>query len=159
MSSSAVDMSANGQVVVGIYSYSYLLQQPVGFHWDGTTLTDITTDGLVRAVSADGSVAIGSDYALNEAFIWTAVDGRTGIGRLPGGAWSGAEGVSANGNVVVGRSENVDGATEAFHWSQIGGMVGLGDLPGGDVFSVAMDATADGSIVVGYSDVDGTGGI
>ena len=37
---------------------------------------------------------------------------------------SNAEGVSADGSVVVGYSKNADGANEAFRWTSGGGMVG-----------------------------------
>ena len=46
-------------------------------------------------------------------------------------------------------------ASQAFRWTESGGMDGLGDLPGGDFDSSAKDTTADGSIVVGRSNVLG----
>ena len=39
-------------------------------------------------------------------------------------------------------------------WSSGGGIVGLGDLPGGSFGSRALDASGDGSVVVGYSNTD-----
>ncbi len=69
----------------------------------------------------------------------------TGLGFLPGGISSSAAGVSADGSVVVGSSDN-----QAFRWSQSDGLVGLGFLPGGNSSSAA-GVSADGSVVVGAS--------
>jgi probable HAF family extracellular repeat protein len=77
-----------------------------------------------------------------------------GLGVLPGGAFTSyAEGVSADGTVVVGESGSYSVfGDEAFRWTLGGGMVGLGDLPGGFFYSYAYDVSADGSVVVGWSD-------
>jgi probable HAF family extracellular repeat protein len=72
-----------------------------------------------------------------------------GLGDLPGGNISSfANGVSADGSVVVGGGFSASG-TEAFRWTSGGGMVGLGDLPGGSFSSQAVGVSADGSVVVG----------
>ncbi|MGH0030718.1 MAG: hypothetical protein ACQGVC_13065 [Myxococcota bacterium] len=83
--------------------------------------------------------------------------GFQGLGDLGGGAVSSAaNGVSADGLVVVGESEAAAG-TEAFRWTQGGGMVGLGFLSGGAPFySTARGVSSDGSVVVGTS-ADGSG--
>ncbi len=77
-----------------------------------------------------------------------------GIGDLPGGPGGGfasqADGVSADGSVVVGWSSSASG-TEASVWTSDVGMVGLGDLPGGVFHSHASGVSADGSVVVGSS--------
>ena len=74
-----------------------------------------------------------------------------GLGDLPGGSFSSiANGISADGSVVVGRGASASG-TEAFRWTSGGGMVGLGDLPGGSFSSIANGVSADGSVVVGLS--------
>ena len=74
----------------------------------------------------------------------------TGLGFLPGGSFgtSEANGVSADGSVVVGVSQSANGS-EAFRWTQATGMVGLGDLSGGSFNSVAYGVSADGSVIVG----------
>lgn len=82
-----------------------------------------------------------------------------GLGDLPGASFSSiANGVSADGSVVVGRGsafvtmhgEPVS-SLEAFRWTQDGGMVDLGDLPGGLYGRTASGVSADGSVVVGAS--------
>jgi probable HAF family extracellular repeat protein len=107
-------------------------------------------------ISGDGSVVVGisinvfGDLLSGEAFRWTQQTGMVGLGYLPGGSFStsSANGVSADGSVVVGIS-NIDSGGEAFRWTQQTGMVGLGDLPGGSFSSSANGVSADGSVVVG----------
>lgn len=77
-----------------------------------------------------------------------------GLGDLPGGEYeSRATAVSADGNVVVGVGESLNGLgdrrTEAFRWTAAGGMVGLGILPGDGDHSWAENVSADGAVVVG----------
>jgi probable HAF family extracellular repeat protein len=67
-----------------------------------------------------------------------------GLGFLPGDRNSYAQGVNADGSVVVGQ-----GVTQAFRWTATNGMVGLGFLPGGSI-STALDVSADGKVVVGW---------
>ncbi len=49
----------------------------------------------------------------------------------------------------IGKTVTLDG--EAFRWTDGGGMVGLGDLAGGSFQSAAEGTSADGSVVVGFS--------
>jgi len=71
-----------------------------------------------------------------------------GLGFLPGGTYSQAWGVSADGSVVTGFSSSSAG-TEAFLWTAETGMVGLGDLPSDTVSSLGYNISADGSTIVG----------
>ncbi len=73
-----------------------------------------------------------------------------GLGFIPGGTFSWAYDVSADGLVVVGYSESISSNREAFRWTASGGMQGLGFLPGGGR-SIAEGGSADGSVVVGHS--------
>ena len=59
-------------------------------------------------------------------------------------------GISADGLVVVGRSENASSPREAFRWTSDDGMVGLGDLDEGAFDSWAHGVSADGSVVAGW---------
>ena len=78
-----------------------------------------------------------------------------GLGGLPGGAFeSHGQAVSADGSVVVGRSDPREtGLVQAFRWTLDGGMVPLGDLPGEPFSSNALGVSGDGSVVVGISAV------
>lgn len=55
--------------------------------------------------------------------------------------------ISGDGRVVVGDGR-FSGGTQAFRY-QDETLFGLGDLPGGEFFSVALDASYDGSVIVG----------
>jgi probable HAF family extracellular repeat protein len=73
------------------------------------------------------------------------------LGRKPASVADGiANGVSADGSVVVGQGVSASGG-EAFRWTIGGGMVGLGDLPGGSFYSFAHGVSGDCSVVVGES--------
>ena len=84
-----------------------------------------------------------------------------GLGFLPGGNSSTANGVSADGSVVVGSACSNSAApplscfAQAFRWTQATGMIGLGFLAG-DTQSAAMGVNADGSVIVGQSGDFGT---
>ena len=70
-----------------------------------------------------------------------------GLGHLDEGDFSsGAEAVSADGSVIVGRSGG-----EAIRWTAQSAMVGLGHLNEGDVSCSAEAVSADGSVIVGFS--------
>jgi probable HAF family extracellular repeat protein len=98
----------------------------------------VSTAGIVAAMLLGGAVSTAC-----------AAASLTPLGGLYGGIFSEANGVSADGSVVVGRSDSASGQ-EAFRWTAGGGMVGLGDLPGGAFGSVANGVSGDGAVVVGY---------
>jgi probable HAF family extracellular repeat protein len=106
-------------------------------------------------ISADGSVVIGNSGG--QAVRWTQKGGIVGLGFLPNNVFSSASSISADGSVIAGTSSNNyqefnDQAYngQAFRWTQETGMVGLGFLPD-NVFSLAKNISADGSVVVGSS--------
>lgn len=72
-----------------------------------------------------------------------------GLGGLLESSWSYANGLSADGSVVVGYTQSPLG-NQAFRWTHDGGIVGLGDLAGGRFESTALGVSADGSVVVGW---------
>jgi probable HAF family extracellular repeat protein len=153
--SEARGASQDGSVIVGT-GRSELGDEP--FRWtadDGMVglgdFPDASCGFCQRAangVSADGSVVVGFASGLFnfEAFRWTAATGMVRLGTIPDAAQSLAEAVSADGTVVVGRTN-----TEGFRWSAADGMVGLGDLGGTLPFAVseAYGISADGNVIVG----------
>lgn len=166
-SSTAFGVSADGAVVVGASDY----QQPEnsggeGFRWENGTMIGLgdlpggSFDSEARAVSADGTVIAGNGtYARSHgayggrAFRWTADGGLQPLPFLPGGedAHCVAHAISDDGTVIVGTSVTLGGSDliyEAARW--LGGEVfGLGHLPGSTGYSVALAASADGSVIVG----------
>jgi probable HAF family extracellular repeat protein len=145
--SSAVDVSRDGQVVVGNLSNSGVLPW-MAFRW--TPATGMQAIGSLTAtrVSADGVVVVGHRYGPSgpRAIRWTQATGEQDIGTL-GGATATPYGVSADGEVVVGVSRTAMGADHAFRWSAPGGMQDLGTLGGAS--SYAFDVSGDGRTVIG----------
>jgi probable HAF family extracellular repeat protein len=167
--STAMDVSANGQVVVGYttppYDPTSSISDPIIHHaflWTpsgGMTSLGALNGGSwsrAHATSADGSVVVGEaadGLAANatRAFRWTEAAGMVNLGVLNEGRYSKAYGVSDDGNVVVGYSEiSTNFSIRAFRWTQATGMVSLGVINNGNS-SEAMEASADGGVVVGYA--------
>lgn len=171
-SSQANGVSADGSIVVGttdVTSGSEAFRWTVsdgmvgmGFPPFVTGGSDFFSTGL--GVSADGLVVVGggNDVSTNGglAYRWTEATGMVTLGILPNDAHSPSSvafATSADGSVVVGASTSDTGGppgNEAFRWTENEGMVGLGfilDMTYGAP-STATAVSADGSVVVGYSD-------
>lgn len=112
------------------------------------------------AVSTDGSVVVGVGSVdapppfndSSEAFRWR--DGTMmGLGYLPSQdphPFSGANGVSADGSVIVGSSSSPQGTNEPFRWEN-GMITGLGRIPGGwQNAHLTTGVSGDGQRVVGW---------
>src|SRR5687767_12377826 len=158
--SAANGVSSRGEVVVGSANIGSGLQ---AVRWTPsgrlTGLGGLPGQPLAvgaRAVSLDGGFIVGQTKSANgfEAYLWTK-SGMVGLGDLPGpgGFSSFATAVSNGAAVVVGASQRPFGPTQyaAFRWTPATGMQHLGEFPGGDIFSIAFDVSADGSIIVGAS--------
>ena len=97
------------------------------------------------------------DVDFTRAGRWDAGSGvQVNIGVLSGGASSRALGISADGQVVVGVSDQVsagEGVVQrGFKWSAATGILGLGVVgPGTTGTSEARDVSADGRVIVGVS--------
>lgn len=165
--SAALGVSADGSVVVGTSTSPGSGEFGEPFRWERSTgmigLGDLPGgyfEGSATAVSADGSVVVGrsnSTLAPNgfgEGFRWTAATGLVGLGVLTqtGFDYSFANGVSADGNSIVGTASTPQGH-ELYRWTELDGMVPLGDLADDSNFgSWGLDISADGSILVGFTD-------
>ncbi len=126
---------------------------------------EIDNRSFAYDVSADGSVIVGDSSSLvalhDEAFRWTADEGMIGLG-LPTGAYSSkANGVSADGSIVVGYF--YDGESKAFIWDSINGMRDIADILAAEGIDLtgwelggANAISADGRFIVG-SGVNPTG--
>lgn len=157
---SASAISADGSTVVGSYIDSN--NYTAAFYWPGTgTASDLGALGspsggtAANAVSADGSVVVGTSGS--QAFRWTAGGGMTPIPLLSGGFYSSGFGVSGDGAIVVGQSQNGAGWREAFYWTSGTGSVGLGTLDSGpNIFaeSSANAISANGQVIVGFTSSD-----
>lgn len=125
---------------------------------------------VATGISADGTVAVGNggELANFQAFRWVEGEGVESLPSLFEGALTRATGVNADGSVVVGYSEDwrlvkfdadarkpdfrFGPSTTAFRWVEGEGMESLGALDEG-LSSQASAVNADGSVVVGFSEV------
>jgi uncharacterized membrane protein len=109
-------------------------------------------------VSSDGSVAVGwtetfrAGSPLMTAAMWPSATEIVTLGFLPGFEnESGAYAISADGSTIVGYSRGDEGS-QVFRWTSEAGMVGLDLLPGA-TSGVAFDVSADGTTIVGATDL------
>src|ERR1051325_2101851 len=92
-----------------------------------------------RAISADGSIIVGSasdSSGAQKPFRWTAP---TGMQEFAG-VFGNARGISSNGEWIVGADSTIG---EAFRWSQATGLLHLG-IPNGRPSSACTDVSNDG---------------
>ena len=147
----AFDVNVDGSVVVGRASNGQAMRWTAAGGVQSLGLTG-GLNSQALAVSGDGSVVAGTaddSAAVTGAMRWTAADGMQPLGKLSGGNnFSLAQGISRDGNVIIGQSGSTAG-NQAFRWTAAGGLVGLSDLPGGSFSSNAYGTNADGSIIVG----------
>ena len=156
--SSAMDCSADGEVVVG---WSKAVSGPSdfrAFRWTFdagmTDLGDLSGEGqsIAWAISADGSIIVGRSDACDCAFRWTAATGMVDLnmtGAPPGFTATSALGISADGGVIVGAGRFPH--MEAYRWTAATGVVPLGHLPTSNPDSFASGVSADGTVITGES--------
>lgn len=140
-------ISGDGQVVVGLASSGSSFRAS---HWHNGSepmyLPGATNLSTTWSVSYDGSVAAGRQGG-NIASIWTE-EGIQVLGNLPGATSSFAHAVSADGQVVVGRSAGLS-TGGAFRWTAAGGMQPIGSPSDTYRLSVAYSVSADGQTLGG----------
>jgi probable HAF family extracellular repeat protein len=148
--------SADGEYVVG--GAEYIDGRNRAFRWSSAGgLENLGTlpggiRSVARAVSADGSAVAGwSGYGtgIHHAFRWAA--GVMESIHNPAFGQSEALGISADGNTVVGAWGDASFTpARPFRWTAGTGMVDMGTL--GGAWGEAWAASADGSIIVGWSE-------
>lgn len=167
----ATDISADGSIVVGgsAIGANYATE---AFRWDIenglASLGDLPGGELFSvalAVSDNGSVIVGESSSeasecCGEAFRWSVETGLIPLGDLPGGVdhlQSSAQGVSADGSVVVGiGSSTLSVNGEPFRWTNESGLSPLLTLPETFFSSTARDVSSDGSVIVGRKPSEGS---
>ena len=158
--SMATGVSADGSVVVGYSSTENVSGSGQNFLWTsagGMVGIGSAGDGGIRALSADGSTAVGK--SLISATRWTASDGMVELGVIPGGTHSDSRGVSADGSIVVGICNNGGACFWNADWNGVVGMRSIRmelaaagvNLAGWQLESaVGVAETVDGITVAGY---------
>jgi len=113
----------------------------------------ISFNSEARDVSGDGSVIVGFSSSSDgkSAFRYTAATGMTDLGRLAGDTSSYvANGISTDGQVIVGNSLD----RGSFVWTAAGGMQSLAGISSR---RSALDANGNGSVIVGFDYLPGSG--
>lgn len=158
----AFDVSKDGDVVVGECAFgpseseAFLWTPALGMKSLGD-LPGAPRYSLAVGVSGDGQIVAGiGNYnpisnAAGQAFRWTEETGIVGLGYLPGYGASLANGISVDGEVIIGYGSNGGSSRQAFLWRSWSGIVGLGFLPNGWPNSSALSASFSGLIIVGVA--------
>lgn len=119
-------VSGNGQVVVGRSIDSTNTTFPILWDLSGTVLVIGTRDARISALSFDGSIVVGSTPdptgQSQRAFRWTAATGLVTLPVPQGYVSAGAEAISDDGQIVLGRASTALGETRIFRWTQATGM-------------------------------------
>ncbi len=158
-SSEATAVSSDGRVSVGVgvmQSTATTLYDPIRWTTTGTPslLWAPGGQGAASAVNSDGTVIVGTDgpggYGVARAVRWTPA-GIQRLGFLTGTNESGATGVSADGNTIVGVCSGLytTDIHVAFSWTATGGMRRL-ETPTGATNTVVRGISADARVGVGW---------
>jgi probable HAF family extracellular repeat protein len=142
VSGDALDVSADGNSVVGLFGFAE--------RWTATGGLEDLGNFSSRGLSSDGQVVVGNN---GHAVRWTPAGGLQDLGTVDGtqstvpGTQSFADDASGNGSVVVGQSRDRDGFWKAFRWTAATGMRDIGTL--GGPMAAAYNVSDNGSVVVG----------
>lgn len=140
------DLSGDGTIIIGCAHDSGHKGYPTGaFIWTEQTgieyLGPPDDVGTIASAISEENVVYGRWHLLPDGpgtYTWTPTNGFT---RLPGAITP--VGVSDDGRVIVGAANR--------RWTAEGGIEFLGDLPGGSTGGACVDASYDGSVVIGQS--------
>jgi probable HAF family extracellular repeat protein len=154
----AQNISGDGSVVVGVAGEFDFNSRAVRWSQE-TGIEDLGTlpghsIALAYAANHDGSVVVGvsaiyfhiARYPF-EAFRWTRKTGMVGLGGLRSQAF----GVSTDGEHIVGTAYVPGLGGSAVRWTAGEPMLPLDSLPRRFSYSVALDVSDDGSVIVGQA--------
>lgn len=110
-----------------------------------------STESSGVALSSDGTVAVGYSTPSLIGYTWTLSGGRVDFGSAAGMPVARSGGISGDGQVVVGTSYTQGGSQLAFRWSGPGTFQTLGTVSSFYSRTHAIDASGDGSVIVGYA--------
>lgn len=158
------DVSGDGRVAVGYTGTNYsnpmryvLNQPPVSLD---TTLGPTDNAG-VSAVSHDGSVIVGGAYLAQRPYAWLWTGNQLEFFLDDRGSTeftSSANGVSSDGNVVVGdRYQSSTNVSSAYKWDRRTGRTEVLATPSGYNGAEANDISNNGQVVVGAAWVEPRG--
>ena len=147
-SSMACGVSADGAAVVGGGNSAAGTE---AFRWTRAGGMEGLGFPQAFAITADGSMVVGFRHTAKHAepVRWTHDGGTVSLGKLPDYDYGSANGVSADGSVIVGTYGAGNSIT--FRWTPGRGIAGLPGLPGALVHCEARAVSADGAVVVGES--------
>jgi uncharacterized membrane protein len=153
--SSASDTTLDGSVVIGgLAGKGDLCLGPDPFRWTEVGGVEfLGFQGGAAALSADGSVVVGTKYSPFRAVRWTAeelLDLGT-LGAISGPGNSAATDVTSDGSLVVGDSSDATHDHTPFRWTAATGMLPLGNVQGR-----ALAVAPEGSCIAGRAS-DGSG--
>ena len=158
-SARASDVTADGEVVVGVHSESTgfrpFLWTQVGGKQEFSNPPEVAQI-IPTSVSADGSVIAGQTviggFLRDVPHRWTEDLGWESLGTLEAETHNLSKDVSADGTAIVGESwQGPVDPIHAFRWTAEDGMISLGNLGSVPESSGANAVSGDGSIVVGNS--------
>jgi uncharacterized membrane protein len=157
-------ISADGSVATGAVRMTDDRVQPIVWRQGGTIDTlGILPDGDAAygaGVSADGEVVVGLSRVVPgvnrwRAIRWTATEGLMELPGLVQDGFTRADGISGNGQRIIGMARTESNTGFAVTWDGTAGPVLLPQIGPHLPRSWARSASWDGSVIVGVGSVDG----
>ena len=165
--SSLLDASYDGSVAAGFCGYNGSRRAIIYRRATGTVqqlgLPPGYPEAFAWSISGDGSVVIGitfssPDWDPTGAFYWTESEGARVLSTLGGAKSWVFKGISVDGSVIVGASQNAAGEWRAVRWRRVQGQYRIEDLnqtyaaslANGSVLRSAHGMSPDGRYIVGW---------